>query len=217
MYQAVVFDFDYTLGDSTTGIVMSANYALEKLGFAAQPTEAIRRTVGHTLPESFYALTGVQDTTMGRAYADFFHEKAQDVMTDNTCLYPHTLKLLGGLRARGVKTAIVTTKAHSTIQHIVERYGALPLLDKVVGGDDVSREKPDPEGLLGVVKGFGLAKAEVLYVGDSLVDAKTAKAAGVPFAAVLTGTTPAEAFRPYHPVFVGGQLAELEEYLLSLR
>lgn len=214
MYKAVVFDFDYTLGDSTNGIVMSTNYALEKLGFAAQPTEAIRRTVGLTLPESFCALTGVQDAAAGQAYADFFHEKAQDVMTDNTRLYPHALKLLGNLRVRGLKTAIVTTKAHRTIQRIVERYGALPLLDRVVGGDDVSREKPDPEGLLSVAEGFGLAGAEVLYVGDSLVDAKTAKAAGVPFAAVLTGTTPADAFAPWRPVFVGGQLTDIEGYIL---
>lgn len=214
MYKAVVFDFDYTLGDSTSGIVMSANYALEKLGYPRQETEAIRRTVGLTLPESFRALTGVQDPAAGQAYADFFHEKAETVMTDNTSLYPGALSLLAGLRQRGLKTAIVTTKAHRTIQRIAERYGALPLLDRLVGGDDVAKEKPDPEGLLGVAAGFGLAMQTVLYVGDSLVDAKTALAARAPFAAVLTGTTPAGAFAPYSPVFIGGDLAGIEEYIL---
>lgn len=33
MYKAVIFDFDYTLGDSTNEIVLSINHALEKLGF----------------------------------------------------------------------------------------------------------------------------------------------------------------------------------------
>ncbi len=214
MYKAAVFDFDYTLGDSTNGIVISANYALEKLGYPAQDIEAIRRTVGLTLPESFRALTGVQDPAAGQAYADFFHEKAETVMTGHTRLYPDTLPLLVSLRERGLKTAIVTTKAHRTIQRIAERYGALPLLDRLVGGDDVAKEKPDPEGLLGVAAGFGLAMQEVLYVGDSLVDAKTALAAKAPFAAVLTGTTPADAFAPYRPVFVGGDLAGLERYIL---
>lgn len=46
-YRAVLFDFDYTLGDSTKGIVLSANAALQRMGLEAQSEEAIRRTVSH--------------------------------------------------------------------------------------------------------------------------------------------------------------------------
>ena len=209
MYKAVVFDFDYTLGDSTPGIVQSANYALQKLGWPPQETEAIRKTIGLTLQKTFAVLTGSEDPALAQGYADYFHEMAAQVMTDNTTLYPDALRMLQAFKAQGCKTAIVTTKAHRTIQHIVDRFGAQPLLDEVIGGDDVSKEKPDPEGLLGVLARFGVEKEDLLYIGDSLVDAKTAKAAGVPFAAVLTGTTPAEAFAPYQPVFIGGQLDEV--------
>lgn len=213
MYKAVVFDFDYTLGDSTVGIVTSANYALEKMGYPPCETEAIRRTIGLTLPETFRVLTGVQDPAEGQRYADYFHEMAAQVMTGSTELYPDALRVLADLKARGCRTAIVTTKAHRTIQRIVDRFEAGPLLDRVVGGDDVTREKPDPEGLLGVLDGFGLAKNELLYVGDSLVDAKTARAAGVALAAVLTGTTPAGAFAPYGPVCIGAGLSEIYEFI----
>lgn len=209
MYKAVVFDFDYTLGDSTPGIVQSANYALQKLGYPQQETEAIRKTIGLTLQKTFAVLTGSGDPALAQGYADYFHELAAQVMTDNTTLYPDALRVLAALRQQGCRTAIVTTKAHRTIQRIVDRFGAGPLLDAVIGGDDVSKEKPDPEGLLGVLAQFGLEKEELLYVGDSLVDAKTAEAAGIPFAAVLTGTTPADAFAPWRPVFIGGQLSEV--------
>lgn len=209
MYKAVVFDFDYTLGDSTPGIVKSANYALEKMGWPVQETGAIRRTVGLTLQKTFAVLTGSEDPALGQTYADYFHEMAAEVMTDSTTLYPDALPVLAAFRQQGCKTAIVTTKAHRTIQRIVDRFGAGPLLDEVVGGDDVTREKPDPEGLLGVLARFGLEKAELLYVGDSLVDAKTAEAAGIPFAAVLTGTTTAEDFAPWQPVFIGEGLQEV--------
>ena len=50
-FRAIIFDFDYTLGDSTNGIVLSVNYAFEKLGFAAKDTESIRKTIGLSLTD----------------------------------------------------------------------------------------------------------------------------------------------------------------------
>ncbi len=52
-------------------------------------------------------------------------------------------------------------------------------VDIIVGADDVKTEKPNPEGLLSVIEDLGAMKEEVLYVGDSLVDAKTAENAKV--------------------------------------
>ena len=54
MYKAVIFDFDYTLGDSTNGIVLSINHALEKLGFRAQDTKTIQRTIGLSLKDTLF-------------------------------------------------------------------------------------------------------------------------------------------------------------------
>ena len=61
MYKAVIFDFDYTLGDSTNGIVLSINHALEKLGFQVQDTKSIQRTIGLSLKDTLFELTGIQD------------------------------------------------------------------------------------------------------------------------------------------------------------
>jgi phosphoglycolate phosphatase len=64
----------------------------------------------------------------------------------------------------------------------------------IVGGEDVAAHKPDPESL---VLALGKLRADhnnSLYVGDSVVDAKTAENAGVPFVAVLSGVTPRESF-----------------------
>ena len=67
MYKAVVFDFDYTLGDSTSGIVMSANYALEKLGYPRQETEAIRNAfqMQYTMYAINKELTGLRSMIKG--------------------------------------------------------------------------------------------------------------------------------------------------------
>ena len=56
MRKAIIFDFDYTLGDSTNGIALSINYALEKLGYALPPIEDIKKTIGLSLTETYFAL-----------------------------------------------------------------------------------------------------------------------------------------------------------------
>lgn len=62
-----------------------------------------------------------------------------------------------------------------------------------MGGEDVTAAKPDPEGLLlAIGRASGGGKSEVLYVGDSVVDAATAQAAGTDFAGVLHGMTTCE-------------------------
>lgn len=56
MIKGILFDFDYTLGDSTMGIVQSANYALEQLGHTGKSEDAIKRTIGLSLTDTFLAL-----------------------------------------------------------------------------------------------------------------------------------------------------------------
>lgn len=208
-YQAVIFDFDYTLGDSTEGIVVSANDALEKMGYPMANREAIRKTIGLSLPETYQVLTGDKEPEKGETFRRYFVEKADEVMTENSELYPDARNILAYLKENGVRVAVVTTKFDYRIEGILKKCQATEYVSKIVGGNNVSNPKPDPEGTLKVLADWGLAKKEVLYVGDSLVDAKTAQSAGVPFAAVTTGTTMKEDFLPYEKVGVFANLTEL--------
>ena len=196
-YKGIVFDFDYTLGDSAEGIVQSVRYALERIGYGNCSGGAIRRTIGLSLKNTYIALTGDTDEDSAEAFARYFKEKADEVMVDCTELYPSVKELLASFREQGFRTAIVTTKFHYRIEAILKKFQAEALIDLIIGGDDVKIEKPDPEGLLEVIKTLGLSAGEVLYVGDSLVDAATAKNAGVDFAGVLTGTTTREELERY--------------------
>ena len=83
------------------------------------------------------------------------------------------------------------------------------MFDVVVGGEDVAMHKPDPSGLLAAVECLGSAPTSALYVGDSVTDAETAKRAGVPFVAVLSGVTPREVFEDYSMYRVLESLSEL--------
>lgn len=214
-YKAVLMDFDYTLGDSTKGIVLSANAALEKMGLATQTEEDVRRTVGLSLRDTYRALTGDGNRQAAESFAAFFREKADQVMAGSATLYPSVPPLLEALRAAEIRTGIVTTKFRYRILQILGRYGMTDSVDCIVGAEDVKEEKPDPEGLLLAIERLGVRKDETLYVGDSAVDAAAAERAGVDFAGVLTGTTPEKALRGKTCVWIAEDVGELEKVLTS--
>lgn len=143
MYKAVIFDFDYTLGDSTNGILLSINHALEKLGFRAQDTKTIQRTIGLSLKDTLFELTGIQDEETAQKFTQYFKEKADEVMVDNTRLYEGVLAMLKKLRDNKILLGIVTTKYHYRIEQIVEKNNAMNVIDVIIGGDDVKNEKPE--------------------------------------------------------------------------
>ncbi|MDO4288632.1 MAG: HAD family hydrolase [Eubacterium sp.] len=205
-YGLYLFDFDYTLANSEAGIVMCFQHVLKNNGFGAIDDLTIKRTIGLTLEEAFMALTGEKDKAVLAEYRRQYVKKSDEVMTKNTFLYPETASLLEKLKAAGAAVGIISTKYAYRIEVTLREYGIDSLVDLVIGGEMVSRAKPDPEGVLKAMDYFKADSAQVLYTGDSLVDAKTAAAAGVDFAAVTTGTTTAADFSAYPCVCVAEAL-----------
>ena len=216
MKKAVIFDFDYTLGDSTGGIVKSAVYALDKLGEEKKTENEIIRTIGLSLEETYRVLSGRQDEEKEKLFRKFFIEKADEVMVLSTELYEDTLSVLEKLKEKGFGTAIVTTKLNSRIQSILEKFSATHLIDSIVGVEDVKETKPHPEGLFLALKKLNLEKEEVYYVGDSYVDAKAAENAQIDFIGVLTGTTDRETFEKYKNICICNNLKEIYNTVIKI-
>ena len=215
-FKAVIFDFDYTLGDSTNGIVLSVNYALSKLRYEISDIEQIKRTIGLSLKDTYFALTNDENQENAETFSKYFKEKADEIMVDNTMLYSDVKSVLLSLKENGYKIAIVTTKYHYRIEQILNKYQYKELVDVIVGAEDVKIEKPSPEGLLQAIKELEIEKSDVIYVGDSLVDAKTAENAQVAFVAVLTGTTTKTEFQNYHNLCVCRDIKDVFNYILAL-
>ena len=202
-YTIYIFDFDYTLVDSSRGIVTCFRHVLGNHGHTGVTDTEIKRTIGKTLEESFSILTGI---TEAGTLADYKREyvKAADVhMTANTFFFPETIEVLETLKSQGAVLGIVSTKFRYRILDLFEKTGHDGLVDFIVGGEDVTAAKPDPEGLLlAIGRASGGGKSEVLYVGDSVVDAATAQAAGTDFAGVLHGMTTCEELKTYPHVAI---------------
>lgn len=213
-YQAVIFDFDYTLGDATDAIYAGFRHAFSSMGLPAPEREAVRRTVGLPVQEAYSLLTGDRDQTRRETFYSLFHPVARDMQAKGVVeLLPYARELLRGLKEAGVPAALVSTKNTDSLRAVLAVKGVEDCFAYVVGGDRVTRHKPDPEGLLWVLRRLELPPESALYCGDTVIDAQTAASAGTAFCAVLNGTTPAEAFQDLPHVHIAPDLADLGRYL----
>ena len=212
-YHAICFDFDYTLGDSTDSIVAGFQYGFARLGQPVPDRETVRGTIGYLLEDAYELLTGDGDPDHKAQFRAYFLEVAKPRQREETTLFPGAAELLRGLHSRGVRLGIVSTKTGETIEYIMERYGLKDTLEFVIGSYDVTRHKPHPEGILKALDRMGVSKEDFLYCGDTVLDAEAAQRAGVDFAAVLNGTTPAEDFAPWPCVHIAPDLPDLARAL----
>ena len=220
-YQGVFFDFDYTIGDSTYPITVGYRQGLAAMGWPEPTVDQVRHTVGYTLMDGYTMLTGDPDPERQQQFYQLFQqavgeasgENHQRIMVEGTKLFPGARELLTALKEQGVQVAVVSTKLGKTIRGIFDHQGIGALADLILGGRDVTRPKPDPEGLRLAMERLGLNRDQVLFCGDTVIDAGAARNAGVDFCAVLNGTTPAAAFAEYPHVHIAPDLMELRAWL----
>lgn len=194
----VLFDFDYTLADSSRGVISCINYALDKMGLDSVSEEIACRTIGLSLSKTFLKLCNKDQVDKTSEFTRLFIKQADKVMVDFTRIYdsvPETIKIL---KSNGIKLGIISSKFRYRIEAILNRAGLQNIFDYIVGGEDVIFQKPSPEGIINAIEFFGFKLDEILYVGDSLTDAEAAKNSGVTFVATLTGVTKREEFNDFN-------------------
>ncbi|MCD7971005.1 MAG: HAD-IA family hydrolase [Alistipes sp.] len=208
-YKIYLFDFDYTLADSSAGIVKCFQLVLNDNGFTHITDGAIKHTIGKTLEDSFSALTGVTDSGELRRLKDQYIGQANLYMTPNTRLFPETGIVLSELKNRGARLGIISTKHRYTITELLERDFPPGVFDIVIGCEDVREAKPSPEGLKKALAYLNGNREDTLYIGDSIIDARLAEVAGVDFYGVLHGTTIREELEVFPHKGIGNDLTGL--------
>ncbi|MFH1891900.1 MAG: HAD-IA family hydrolase [Candidatus Zixiibacteriota bacterium] len=216
MTKAIIFDFDYTLADSSRGVILCVNHALGKLGLPNASDNEIKKTIGFTLPEIVVYLAGNEHGDKADDFVRHFINKADEVMTPMARMFESVPTVMRNLRDDGYLLGIVSTKFRYRIQEILQRESLLDCFDIIVGGEDVTAHKPDPEGLRKVMSDLSLNRDELIFVGDSEVDAKAAGNAGVRFVAVLSGVTPKLAFDLHESIAILNDLSQLPGALRDL-
>lgn len=206
-FQAVLYDFDGTLGDSTELILRCYRHTMRThLGHV--PSEAEwRRGFGTPLEGQLARLARSPEEAeaMVRTYRAYQRIHHDDVLT----VFPDACETVAELDRRGVKLAIVTSKHREEALRGIGRCGLTSHFPVIVAPEDVERTKPHPEPVLLALKRLGVSAEAAVFVGDSPHDVVAGHAAGVATAAALWGPFPPEALRAEDPDFLLRNQAEV--------
>jgi phosphoglycolate phosphatase len=208
--RAVIFDFDGTLADSYPAITASVNQVRASHHLPPLPEEEVRRHVGrghrylleHTVP----AGEPEKDLALYRAHHP-------SVMRSGTRLLPGAAEALAFLHASSRLTAICSNKPKPFTRQLLAHFGLKPLIDAVLGPEDVARPKPAPDMLRAALEALQVSADQALYVGDMTVDIETARAAGMRVWVVPTGSDTRAALAAAGPDRILNGLQELPALL----
>ncbi|HSL81410.1 MAG TPA: HAD-IA family hydrolase, partial [Thermoanaerobaculia bacterium] len=210
---AVVFDLDGTLIDSRRDLAAAVNGVRGELGLEALPVERVVEHVGHGARNLVRrSLPGeVAGEDFEAAFGRFL-EIYYDGCLRETRPYPGVVALLEALAGR-LPLAVLTNKPQRHTGKILDGLGLSRHLRCAQGGDSLPVSKPHPDTLRETARRLGTPLAETLLVGDSAIDAETAKNAGAPAALVTWGFGTPEELAPFHPVLRPETPVELERFL----
>lgn len=196
-FRGIVFDLDGTLVDTMGSVLDGLAAAVEPFRPRPDRTEVLG-SLGGPSDECLRRLLG---GSKHLAAALKTYRRYQAEAERSLRLFRGARILLRDLRAAGLPLGLWTGRERHMTEARLRALELMPQFDAIVCGDDLRSHKPDPEGLLSIVRSWNLHPDRVLFVGDSDQDFAAARAAGVPLVAIHAhGAIPA-APRP-HPVVV---------------
>ena len=174
----LIFDLDGTLIDSRLDLVYSVNATLEHLGRAPLAHEVIESYVGNGVAALVHRALGPGAFEEQVKHAqEFFLAYYRAHMLDNTVLYPGAREALEALGGRSM--AVLTNKPVRFSEEILKGLDAARYFRFVYGGNSFSCKKPDPVGVQTLLRDLGTSANEAMMIGDSAVDVRTARNAGI--------------------------------------
>ena len=184
-YQAVLFDLDGTLLDTSEGILSSVKYTIDVMGFEPIDDDYFETFIGPPIQHTLQRIYHLDDATRDRAAA-VFREHYRTVDLCKAKLYDGILETLSKLKQRGIKIAVATYKREDYTTKLLDEFRISPYCDWIQGSDFAGKlTKADIIELC--LQKLNVDKSKVLMVGDTEHDMIGAQNAGVDFLAVTFG------------------------------
>jgi pyrophosphatase PpaX len=180
-----LFDLDGTLIDSVRLILDSYHHTLATHGLPPRTDDDWLKGVGTPLRVQF-ADWGHEPERLEALIATYreYNLANHDRMVT---IYPGVLEAIREVKVRGLRTGLVTSKNQQGAVRGLRLVGLDDLIDVMVCADDVENPKPHPEPVTQAVRLLDADPATTVYIGDSIHDMRSGRAAGVRTAAVLWG------------------------------
>ena len=211
----MIFDLDGTLVDSLEGIAFSMNQVLKENDFETYPTLKYKEFVGNgikhlvfrALPEEYKDSESVEKyySMMIKTYGKHYGAGMN--------LYPGIAKVLDKITNLGIPLAVNTNKNQDVTDFIVDEYLSKWNFIKVIGSHGDYERKPNPSGALALAEMARARPEECIYIGDSEVDIRTAKNAGMKCIVVTWGFRDKDYLLTLNPEIIVDHAEDIINYI----
>lgn len=213
----VIFDLDGTLINSLPSIRNSLNRTMERFGYAPVSLERTRELVGNSsryLVE--HALRDQKEDVSREEILSVLDAYNTDYLLNpifGTYVYAGILDLQNDLKNQGVKIGVFSNKPESIVYAVLDHFFGQSYFDVVRGFREDTPRKPDPAGLLKMAKELGIRSGEILYVGDSEVDAEVGERGEVETILVSYGFRSKQILEPLRYAHLCDHVSDLKAVL----
>lgn len=212
--RAVLLDLDGTIADTHELIYRCLNETAREHAGREFPRSVWQEGVGLPLDQLFVRALGPSASEQPASGTLIESYRARQRKYDHSVqAFPQMQATLNELRRRNVRLAVVTTKLQAISRRHLDTMGLADLFDVVVGWDQYSRPKPDPEPFQKALEALGVDAACAAGVGDSQVDVRAARSAGVLAVAACWGTVNRAALLAADPDLIVEQPPDLLQLL----
>jgi phosphoglycolate phosphatase len=185
--EIMLFDLDGTLVDSRNDIVTAVNLALDSCGEPTYSFEQVSLCIGRGIRNLFRSLLAKNhpDENKIDALVNAFRSFYSAHMEDSTTVFPGIFKVLEYYSK--VPKAVITNKSQASADEVVDLMRLRPYFEGVFGADAFPTQKPDPGPILAICERWRRVREKTVIIGDTAVDMKAGKSAGVITVAALYG------------------------------
>jgi phosphoglycolate phosphatase len=211
----LIFDLDGTLIDSKLDLAHAVNATRAHMSMAPLEHERVYSYVGNGAPVLIRRALGEQATEIEVQEAlEFFLEYYREHYLDYTVLYPGVRESLDRLHSAGKRMAVLTNKPVRISNAILQGLDVAEHFFQVYGGNSFDFKKPNPIGVETLIREAGVSGPRTLMIGDSSVDIRTARNAGIASAGVTYGFQP-ETLSDPAPDRLFDSMPELADWVLA--
>ena len=188
-----IFDLDGTLVDTAPDFKNSINYMLNEINESEVSLIEIRNWVGYGARELIRRTVVDKniphDENRIEEMLKIFLLHYTHNIDDDSVLFNNVKNVLEFLKNNGIKLAVCTNKMERLSNILLEKLNVLHMFDYLVGGDSLSKNKPDPFPLLNICEKLNTEISDSIMIGDSATDLNAGKGAGMPVVLVSYGYT----------------------------
>ncbi|MBY8982931.1 MAG: HAD family hydrolase [Candidatus Lokiarchaeota archaeon] len=226
-YKGVIFDLDGVIYNIISAIKKAVEDIIKKYNLKID-TNSVLEEIAHLIEEiQHYPVPKIILNSFNLLKLDFlenlsFMKKVRIAIflfnqfneyRKDSGLFDGIYEIINNMYKKNLNLAILTNNQRSYAEEVLEKYNIKKYFKTIIGFNEVSKVKPNPEGILKIIKNWNLDPEEVIFIGDMTTDVQAGKSAEVTMICVASGLAKKSDLEEENPNYLVNNTQELRQLL----